>query len=150
MRLAVRAGAFVCFCGLQTDPAGPGNFHPSFQTSGNHSCEPDPRRNAWRCLHRISGHETRTHGCGYLGILKNANGPKGDIILNPPGGTKPSTQGVVAGMSGSPVYLDSGVLAGALSFRIESSLRSRSQGVTPIAEMLEINALDNSPGTATC
>ena len=52
-----------------------------------------------------------------LGILKNANGPKGDVILVRLGGAKAEYTGVVAGMSGSPVYID-GKLAGALAFRI--------------------------------
>jgi len=41
-----------------------------------------------------------------LGILKNADGPKGDVILVRLGGAKAEYTGVVAGMSGSPVYLD--------------------------------------------
>src|SRR6202167_4479207 len=41
-----------------------------------------------------------------LGILHNVNGPKGDVILVRLHGTKVEYTGVVAGMSGSPVYLD--------------------------------------------
>src|ERR1700675_869970 len=52
-----------------------------------------------------------------LGVLKNMNGPKGDIILVRLHGAKAEYTGVVAGMSGSPVYFD-GKLAGALAFRI--------------------------------
>ena len=47
-------------------------------------------------------------------------------------------------MSGSPVYLD-GKLAGALAFRIGEFSKEPIAGVTPIAEMLEINAMDRSP-----
>jgi hypothetical protein len=79
-----------------------------------------------------------------LGVLKNANGPKGDVILVRLGGTKAEYTGVVAGMSGSPVYLD-GKLAGALAFRIGEFSKEPIAGVTPIGEMLEINALDNTP-----
>ncbi len=79
-----------------------------------------------------------------LGILKNANGPKGDIILVRLVGTKPEYTGVVAGMSGSPVYFN-GKLAGALAFRIGEFSKEPIAGVTPIAEMLEINALDRNP-----
>src|SRR5690242_1952712 len=79
-----------------------------------------------------------------LGILKNANGPKGDIILVRLGGAKAEYSGVVAGMSGSPVYLN-GKLAGALAFRIGEFSKEPIAGVTPIAEMLEISALDHSP-----
>ena len=77
-----------------------------------------------------------------LGVLKNANGPKGDIILVRLGGAKAEYTGVVAGMSGSPVYLD-GKLAGALAFRIGEFSKEPIAGVTPIAEMLEI-------GRASC
>src|SRR5207237_7910310 len=83
-----------------------------------------------------------------LGILKNANGPKGDIILVRLIGEKPEYTGVVAGMSGSPVYLD-GKLAGALAFRIGTFSKEPIAGVTPIGEMLEINALDQTPTDTT-
>lgn len=79
-----------------------------------------------------------------LGVLRNANGPKGDVILVRLGGAKAEYTGVVAGMSGSPVYLD-GKLAGALAFRIGEFSKEPIGGVTPIGEMLEINAMDNSP-----
>jgi SpoIVB peptidase S55 len=82
-----------------------------------------------------------------LGVLKNANGPKGDVILIRLGGTKAEYTGVVAGMSGSPVYLN-GKLAGALAFRIGEFSKEPIAGVTPIAEMLEISALDRNPASA--
>jgi hypothetical protein len=79
-----------------------------------------------------------------LGVLHNVNGPKGDVILVRLHGAKVEYTGVVAGMSGSPVYLD-GKLAGALAFRIGEFSKEPIAGVTPIASMLEINALDKSP-----
>lgn len=79
-----------------------------------------------------------------LGVLKNANGPKGDIILVRLGGEKAKYTGVVAGMSGSPVYFN-GKLAGALAFRIGEFSKEPIAGVTPISEMLEISALDSAP-----
>jgi hypothetical protein len=79
-----------------------------------------------------------------LGVMRNVNGPKGDIILVRLHGIKPEYTGVVAGMSGSPVYFD-GKLAGALAFRIGEFSKEPIAGVTPIEEMLEINALDHSP-----
>jgi hypothetical protein len=83
-----------------------------------------------------------------LGVLRNVNGPKGDIILIRLHGTKVEYTGVVAGMSGSPVYID-GKLAGALAFRIGEFSKEPIAGVTPIADMLEINALDKSPAEET-
>lgn len=79
-----------------------------------------------------------------LGVLKNANGPKGDIILVRLGGAKAEYTGVVAGMSGSPVYFN-GKLAGAVAFRIGEFSKEPIAGVTPISEMLEISALDSTP-----
>ena len=76
-----------------------------------------------------------------LGVMRNMNGPKGDIILVRLHGTKPEYTGVVAGMSGSPVYFD-GKLAGAIAFRIGEFSKEPIAGVTPIEEMMEINALD--------
>src|SRR6185437_3921470 len=52
-----------------------------------------------------------------LGVLKNAMGPKQDIILVELAGADVAKTGVVAGMSGSPVYFD-GKLAGAISLKI--------------------------------
>jgi len=78
-----------------------------------------------------------------LGVMHNVNGPKGDIILVRLLGAKPEYTGVVAGMSGSPVYFD-GKLAGALAFRIGEFSKEPIAGVTPIEEMLEIDALDHS------
>src|ERR1700727_2716282 len=83
-----------------------------------------------------------------LGILHNANGPKGDMILVRLHGQKVEYTGVVAGMSGSPVCFD-GKLAGALAFRIGEFSKEPIAGVTPIADMLEINALDKSPAEET-
>ena len=79
-----------------------------------------------------------------LGILKNSNGPKGDVILVRLGGAKAQYTGVVAGMSGSPVYFN-GKLAGAVAFRIGEFSKEPIAGVTPISEMLEISAIDSSP-----
>jgi hypothetical protein len=79
-----------------------------------------------------------------LGVLRNVNGPRGNVILIRLHGPKVEYTGVVAGMSGSPVYID-GKLAGALAFRIGEFSKEPIAGVTPIADMLEINALDKSP-----
>src|ERR1700719_5054340 len=79
-----------------------------------------------------------------LGVLHNVNGPKGDVILVRLHGQKVEYTGVVAGMSGSPVYID-GKLAGAIAFRIGEFSKEPIAGVTPIGEMLEINAMDQTP-----
>src|SRR5947209_18655727 len=93
----------------------------------------------------FEGVKPESMGVEVLGVLHNVNGPKGDIILVRLHGAKAEYTGVVAGMSGSPVYLN-GKLAGALAFRIGEFSNEPIAGVTPIADMLEINTLDKSPG----
>src|SRR3984885_371685 len=80
-----------------------------------------------------------------LGVLRNVNGPKGDVILARLHGTKVEYTGVVAGMSGSPVYID-GKLVGAIAYRIGSFSKEPIAGVTPAASMLEIDGMDKSGG----
>lgn len=78
-----------------------------------------------------------------LGVLRNMTGPKGDVILVRLHGQKPEFTGVVAGMSGSPVYID-GKLVGAIAYRIGEFSKEPIAGVTPIEKMLEINEMDKS------
>ncbi len=73
-----------------------------------------------------------------LGVLKNVLGPEQDMILARLHGSKPEYTGVVAGMSGSPVYID-GKLLGALSYRIGQFSKEPIAGITPIAEMLAVD-----------
>ena len=75
-----------------------------------------------------------------LGLLKDAIGPGQDMILARLHGTKPEFTGVVAGMSGSPVYID-GKLVGALSYRIGQFSKEPICGITPIASMLQVRDL---------
>lgn len=78
-----------------------------------------------------------------LGLLKNALGPGQDMILARLHGAKPEYTGVVAGMSGSPVYID-GRLVGALSYRIGQFSKEPIAGITPIERMLELRDGDNA------
>src|SRR5690242_11962834 len=52
-----------------------------------------------------------------LGVERDINGTRQDLILVKLIGPKPEYTGVVAGMSGSPLYID-GKLVGAISYRI--------------------------------
>ncbi len=72
-----------------------------------------------------------------IGVLHNAVGPKEDIILVRLLGEKVEKTGVVAGMSGSPVYFD-GKLAGALSLKLGTFTKEAIGAITPIADMLEV------------
>jgi len=82
-----------------------------------------------------------------LGVLKGSRGPHRDLILARLHGTKPEYTGVVAGMSGSPVYID-GKLAGALSYRIGQFSKEPIAGITPIEQMLEVRDLPGASSTA--
>ena len=79
-----------------------------------------------------------------LGVLRNMAGPKSDVILARLHGAKVEYTGVVAGMSGSPVYVD-GKLVGAIAYRIGEFSKEPIAGITPAASMMEINALDKTP-----
>jgi hypothetical protein len=72
-----------------------------------------------------------------LGVLHNALGPKQDIILVQLLGEKVEHTGVVAGMSGSPVYFE-GKLVGALSLKLGAFTKEAIGGVTPIENMLDV------------
>ena len=79
-----------------------------------------------------------------LGILRGARGPGHDMILAQLHGTKPEYTGVVAGMSGSPVYIGNKLL-GSLSYRIGQFSKDPIAGITPIAQMLEVRDLPTAP-----
>jgi hypothetical protein len=70
-----------------------------------------------------------------IGVMPNFLGPKQSIILVELKGPKVEHTGVVAGMSGSPVYID-GRLAGALSLKLGIFTKEAIAGVTPIEDVL--------------
>jgi len=80
-----------------------------------------------------------------LGVLRNMAGPKSDVILVRLHGSKVEYTGVVAGMSGSPVYID-GKLVGAIAYRIGEFSKEPIAGITPAASMMEISEFDKAPG----
>jgi hypothetical protein len=75
-----------------------------------------------------------------LGVLRGARGPGQDMILVQLHGAKPEYTGVVAGMSGSPVYIGDKLL-GSLSYRIGQFSKDPIAGITPIEQMLEVRDL---------
>jgi len=75
-----------------------------------------------------------------LGVLRGARGPGHDMILAQLHGAKPEYTGVVAGMSGSPVYIGDRLL-GSLSYRIGQFSKDPIAGITPIEQMLEVRDL---------
>ena len=91
----------------------------------------------------FQGTRPESMGVEVLGVLRSVIGPKSDIVLIRLHGAKPEFTGVVAGMSGSPVYID-GKLVGAIAYRIGQFSKEPIAGVTPIADMLEIDEMDRS------
>jgi hypothetical protein len=75
-----------------------------------------------------------------LGVLRGVRGPGHDMILAQLHGAKPEYTGVVAGMSGSPVYIGNKLL-GSISFHIGNFSKDAIAGITPIADMLEVRDL---------
>src|SRR6204780_4203387 len=75
-----------------------------------------------------------------IGVMPNFLAPKESIILVQLVGPKVEHTGVVAGMSGSPCYID-GKLAGALSLKLGEFAKEPLAGITPIENILSL------PGT---
>jgi hypothetical protein len=71
-----------------------------------------------------------------LGVLRNVTGPRRSLILARLEGGPLAETGVIAGMSGSPVYVD-GKLIGAVSYSLGAFSKAPIAGITPIAEMIE-------------
>src|SRR6266850_5233474 len=71
-----------------------------------------------------------------IGVLENIIGPHRNLILAKLEGGPLAHTGVIAGMSGSPVYID-GKLIGAVSYALGSFSKEPIAGITPIAEMTD-------------
>jgi SpoIVB peptidase S55 len=135
-RFSVLTAVFVVAGSLaaQVSPATP----PPSATAGIY-----PLSEVHRGLHGVAytvfeGTQPEPMDVEILGVLNNVLGPGQDMILARLKGSKPEYTGVVAGMSGSPVYID-GKLLGALSYRIGQFSKEPIAGITPIAEMLAVN-----------
>jgi hypothetical protein len=79
------------------------------------------------------------------GVLQNI-GPGQDLILAKVSGPVIDRAGVIAGMSGSPIYID-GKVIGALSYSWQFA-KEAIAGITPIDEMLKIAEVDGGPAGA--
>ena len=71
-----------------------------------------------------------------LGVVRSNIGPQCDLIIARLGGGPLAKTGVIAGMSGSPVYID-GRLVGAVAYALGSFATEPIAGITPIAEMVD-------------
>ncbi|GAB5560990.1 MAG: SpoIVB peptidase S55 domain-containing protein [Synoicihabitans sp.] len=86
------------------------------------------------------------------GVIQNALGPGKSMILCELTDPRVQHMGAVAGMSGSPLYIE-GKFAGALSYQVQRFETVRFAGFTPAEDLLEVRriALDSSrsPDTTT-
>src|SRR5215510_10694590 len=74
-----------------------------------------------------------------IGVLENVIGTHRNLILAKLEGGPLANTGVIAGMSGSPVYID-GRLVGAVSYALGAFSKEPIAGITPIAEMTDATA----------
>lgn len=79
-----------------------------------------------------------------LGVLRDVVAPSRNLILARLEGGPLEQTGVIAGMSGSPVYID-GKLVGAVSYSLGQFPKQAIAGITPIAEMVDATALAPVP-----
>ncbi len=78
-----------------------------------------------------------------IGVLENVIGTHRNLILAKLEGGPLANTGVIAGMSGSPVYID-GKLIGAVSYALGSFSKEPIAGITPIAEMTDSTLLTDA------
>ena len=79
-----------------------------------------------------------------LGVLRNVVGTRRNLILAKLEGGPLADTGVIAGMSGSPVYID-GRLVGAVSYSLGQFSKEPIAGITPIDEMIQDTATLATP-----
>jgi hypothetical protein len=87
----------------------------------------------------FEGTELQDFKVHIIGVLKNVQGPQRSLILAKLEGGPLAQTGVLAGMSGSPVYID-GRLIGAVSYAIGSFPKEPIAGITPIRDMIDATA----------
>ena len=78
-----------------------------------------------------------------LGVLENVIGTHRNLILAKLEGGPLANTGVIAGMSGSPVYVD-GRLIGAVSYALGQFSKEPIAGITPIAEMTDATVFSDA------
>ena len=92
------------------------------------------------------GTEAEPFDVEVTGVVQNALGPGKSLILCQLTDPRVQNMGAVAGMSGSPLYIE-GKLAGALSYQIQRFETVRYAGFTPAADLAEVrDRADAVPG----
>ena len=138
VQLALAALFATSLCPAQTEP-------PSNQTLPLDQVRPGMQGYAYTIF---AGDQVEKFELEVIGVMPNFLGPKQSIILVQLKGPKVEHTGVVAGMSGSPVYLE-GKLAGALSLKLGIFTKEPIAGVTPISDVLAGGAQGSNPPSAS-
>ena len=94
----------------------------------------------------IQGAELQEFKATILGVLRNVQGPRRDLILARLEGAGLAESGVAQGMSGSPVFIDRRLI-GAVSYSIGAFPKEPIAGITPIAEMKDATTVSRRPST---
>ena len=95
---------------------------------------PGQRGQVWTVFR---GTEPEPFDVEVTGVVRNALGPGKSLILCQLTDPRVQNMGAVAGMSGSPLYID-GKFAGALSYQIQRFETVRYAGFTPAADLAEV------------
>ena len=90
----------------------------------------------------FQGNKIEPFAVQVTGVLHNALGPGKSLIVCELTDPRVQKMGAVAGMSGSPLYID-GKLAGALSYQIQRFETVRFAGFTPIGDLMEVSEIDS-------
>ncbi len=96
--------------------------------------KPGQRGEVWTVFR---GTEPEPFEVQVTGVVRNALGPGKSLILCELTDPRVQKMGAVAGMSGSPLYID-GKLAGALSYQIQRFETVHYAGFTPAADLVEV------------
>lgn len=96
--------------------------------------QPGQRGEVWTVFR---GTEPEPFTVEITGVVRNALGPGKSLILCELTDERVQKMGAVAGMSGSPLYVN-GKLAGALSYQIQRFETVRYAGFTPAADLIEV------------
>lgn len=95
----------------------------------------------------FEGTEPEPFRAEIIGVLRNGSGPGRSLILARLEGGPLAETGVIAGMSGSPVYVDDRLI-GAVSYSLGQFAKEPIAGITPIAEMVDAAALETPRSAA--
>ncbi len=131
------AAAFVLLVVIETGRAGPvptipvGEIRPGMKGTGRSV---------------FAGAEVEEFQVEVIDVMRQVS-PRSDLILCRLSGQGLEESGVIAGMSGSPVYLE-GKLAGAVAYAWGFA-KQPIAGVTPIGQMLDIWNRAQSPGSSS-